>query len=320
MVWYVNFLAAVSFATNFATFIYTRKTFNIKQSIYYVLTLDSALACMGNLSILMVSLLKMMFEDNLEIPCYLLALSQLIVIFSFPSLNFLTACIRLKTIESSLKNKPWYSNSKQIGIINVVVVSCVIYSIIIVLLEVIGGFKMFPIVAGCMDESLPKYHLMFFVFCILPQIIILVITLAIDIKATYVIQEFRNGQISTSIESINRTLFEETPMRATIINGCSILVFGFIYVFVASISWQDLQSVVSIVLSLALTFQAFKSPLIVLWTFRVYQENMNIERNVDREERRQLEIKEAKKRKLEIALRKFSMEIPQKGIYFVFNY
>ena len=47
-------------------------------------------------------------------------------------------------------------------------------------------------------------------------------------------------------------------------------------------------------------YQACKSPLVVLWTFRVNKDNLN----AIREQRRQIEIEDAKKRQLEIALKK----------------
>ena len=316
MVWYVNFLAAVSFATNFATFIYTRKTFNIKQSIYYALTLDSALAFMGNLSILIVSLMKMMLKDNLEIPCYILLLSQLLAFLTFPILNFLTAYIRYKTIQSAQLRIPWITNSKQMRIINIAVLACFIYITIIVLLQAITGFKIFPLYTFCMNEPLPKYYVLFFILCFVPQVIVLIITLALDLKATFIIQTIRAEQTMTFAK---RTLLEETPMRASIINGCYIFVIIFTFTAVHLIyDLQDIQSKVPLVLAILISISATKSPLIVLWTFRLYQENMNNERNVDREERRQLEIKEAKKRKLEIALKKFNQIIPIEGTRIIF--
>ena len=318
MVWYVNFLAAVSFASNFATFIYTRKTFNIKQSIYYVLTLDSALAFTSNLSTLIVLFMKTMLTDHLEIPCYILLLAFILSFLAFPFLNFMTAYIRFKTTLSALTRKPWISNAKQIKIINLVVMACYIYLTLFILIQPIGGLKMFPLYAFCMDEPFPTYHSVFFIFCVAPQFIILIITLTLDLKTTSIIQQIRAEQTETFVK---RTLLEETPMRASIINGCYIFALTLTaIVFHLIVDRQVLQSSFSLVVVILLIVQTFKSPVIVMWTFRVYQENRNIERKVDREERRQLEINEAKKRQLQLALQRFNNKNPMEGTYIYFDY
>ena len=66
MIWYVGCLAAGSFVSNLATFIYTKKTFDTTQSIYYVLTLDSGITWICNLLFLLICTIE---ENHPESQC-----------------------------------------------------------------------------------------------------------------------------------------------------------------------------------------------------------------------------------------------------------
>ena len=99
MIWHVSCLAAGSFISNLATFIYTKKTFDTTQSIYYILTLDSGITWMGSLLFLSVYALQEHFSSN-PIICSTIWFTLTAQPATFPMMNFLTSFIRYKKIEA----------------------------------------------------------------------------------------------------------------------------------------------------------------------------------------------------------------------------
>ena len=83
-------------------------------------------------------------------------------------------------------------------------------------------------------------------------------------------------------------MLNEIPMRSTILNFGLILNF-FVTLIVTSQTGEILASITIGALVLLL----IKSPVSVFWTVRVNETNARIDKDKDREQRRQLEVKEA---------------------------
>ena len=102
-----------------------------------------------------------------------------------------------------------------------------------------------------------------------------------------------------------KSILHETPMRSTIINIITVLVLLPLPIgFINFTNHLDVKVKVEIALSLFNTVLMVKSPLVVAWTFRKYQSNMNTNQDEERERKRKIEVQEAQKRQLEIALRR----------------
>ena len=94
-------------------------------------------------------------------------------------------------------------------------------------------------------------------------------------------------------------------MRSTIINIITVLVLLPLAIGLINFTNHlDVKVKVEIALSLFNTVLMVKSPLVVAWTFRKYQANMNTNQDEERERKRKIEVQEAQKRQLEIALRR----------------
>ena len=94
-------------------------------------------------------------------------------------------------------------------------------------------------------------------------------------------------------------------MRATIINVVSVLVILPLPIWLINFGNELEEKVkIDIALSTLNGLLMIKSPLVVAWTFRKYQSNMNSNKEEERERKRKIEVQEAQKRQLEIALRR----------------
>ena len=301
MIWYVGCLAAGSFVSNLATFIYTRKTFDTTQSIYYVLTLDSGITWICNLLFLLIYTFEE-FLPNTSVICAMVWYTMKVPPTIFPVLNFLTSFIKHKKIEASMKLKTWMTDKKIIQKANVTTLAGLIFIFFEVSANAILDLRMSPLYSNCINETNQSINgFIQLILNIIPIVILILITAVYDMKSLRYIREFRRTRPNSNASSNEeRTLLQETPFRSTILNFIGVLLpMVYSAVMLESsendtvASWSKLTSIVCLALMC--------KNLIVFWTFRVYQGNMHTNQAEDRERKRQIEINEAQKRKREIA-------------------
>ena len=198
MIWYVSCLAAGSFISNLATFIYTKKTFDTTQSIYYILTLDSGITWMGSLLFLSVYALQEYYSSN-PIICSTIWFTLTVQPATFPMMNFLTSFIRYKKIEASMVIKNWLPDKAIIKKANVTVCTCLVFPLIEVTANAVFHLKISAVYSDCMNEE--NQFINTFVPLILntiPAIILILITAAYDLKSLQYVREFRRAtRVST---------------------------------------------------------------------------------------------------------------------------
>ena len=129
MSFYINTFAAGSFISNFLTFLYTKQTFDAKQSLYYILLLDSGLTGLSSLATLGFYLFEKHFNS---LQCAMLNVAIGFVPLIFPILNFVTAYIRFKKVENSKSLAAWKSDQQLIKYVNGLVIITLIYLTILV--------------------------------------------------------------------------------------------------------------------------------------------------------------------------------------------
>ena len=306
MIWYVTCLAAGSFVSNLATYIYTKNTFDTNQSIYYILALDSGMTSISSLVYLLIYVYQEFLSSNGFI-CSIFMFSMLVPFTTFPVLNFLTSYIKYKKIEASMLIKTWISEKTIIKKTKVTMCACLIFALAEVTGNAVMNLQMSPMYSDCMNQMNQSTNSFVFVILnVVPANIVILITAAYDIKSLLHVRKFRRTSPSTSNEQ--RTLMQETPFRSSIINlVCVIAGFVLSSVFLDNDDNDtNLEAKWSKVASMVFLHLMLKNPLIVLWTVRVYQANMHINQSEEKERKRQIEIKEAQKRRREIEAKRES--------------
>ena len=130
-------------------------------------------------------------------------------------------------------------------------------------------------------------------------------TIWYDLKVLNIVTAFRKSSLKNVLnERQQRSILQETPMRSSIINVATLLVILPLLILLLYFDDLEVEAKTNIALSTLNGLLMIKSPLIVAWTFRKYQSNMNTNQNEERERKRKIEIQEAQRRQLQIALKR----------------
>ena len=206
--------------------------------------------------------------------------------------HFIKAYIKYKRVSTSLSHETWKTEKELIQDTHKALSLTAVLFLIMVIINGIFDMRWIGIYNRCM--GITNQIAWMGILTHLVRVMMIIATIHIDIKCLKLVQRIRNHPNPAASPQSNqstqeqRHMLNEIPMRSTILNFGLILNF-FVTLIVTSQTGEILASITIGALVLLL----IKSPVSVFWTVRVNETNARIDKDKDREQRRQLEVKEA---------------------------
>ena len=280
--WFIEALAVLDFSINMYCFIYVIKIFNTKHCLNYIMCIDSSLVVIVFYAIGLKNIWT----------CTLVTIGVLMVPTLMAVYQFMTANIRYKRVLTSMNHETWKTEKELIQDTNKALSLTAILFLIMVIIDVIFDMRGLSVYSYCMGIT-NEVAWMGILFQLM-RFGMIIATIRLDIKCLKLVQKIRNHPNPAASPQSNqstqeqRHMLNEIPMRSTILN------FGLMLVILLTmlIGFQTREILVSGTIGI-LVILLIKSPVSVFWTVRVNETNARIDKDKDREQRRQLELKEA---------------------------
>ena len=242
-----------------------------------------------------------------EITFSFLNFTNLMVVY-----NVITAYIRYKRVLTSMNNQNWKTEKQLILITTILLGSLAMLSLVLLIIDVALEMEWFAFYTNCLGNTTGMSWLGLATHVV--RVSVILCTIPIEVKCLKLLRRISDHPNPSAINQAPQQqghLLHDIPMRSTMINFGYILCH-LIFIPVANQTGQQL-----IIGSFAaLLVLLLKSPLIIFWTFRVNTTNARIDQDQLREERRQLELKEALEKR-EARRKNQSSNIPSKPSFFI---
>ena len=289
--WAIEALAVLDFCINMYCFFYVVKTFNTKNCINYILCIDSIMSVISSLIVIIFYAIGLKNSWTCTtVTVAILTVPAMMVVY-----HFIKAYIRFKRVSTSLNHETWKTEKELIQDTNKALSLTAILLLIIFITNAIFDMRWITIYNHC--TGVTKEISWMGISTHLAQVMIIIATIHLDIKCLKLVRRIRNHPNPTVNVQSNqqgtqerRHLLHEIPMRSTILNIGLILDY-LVTLTIGSHSGESLTSATIGVLVMSL----IKTPVSVFWTVRVNEVNARIDKDKDREQRRQLEVQEALK-------------------------
>ena len=289
--WVIEALAILDVCVNMYCFVYVIKTFNTKHCLNYIMCIDSIMSVISCLVIIVFYAVGLKNSWTCTTVCFaILMVPTMTVVY-----HFIKSYIRFKRVSTSFNHETWKTEKELIQDTNKALSWTAILLLIMVITNAIYDMKWIGIYNHC--TGITKEIAWMGISTHLAQIMIIIATIHLDIKCLKLVRRIRNHpNPAVNIQSNQqgtqerRHLLHEIPMRSTILNIGLILDY-LVTLTIGSHSGESLTSATIGVLVMSL----IKTPVSVFWTVRVNEVNARIDKDKDREQRRQLEVQEALK-------------------------
>ena len=286
--WAIEILAVLDVCINMYCFIYVIKTFNTKNCINYIMCIDSIMSAISSLVVIFFYAVGLKNSWT----CTTVTIALLMVPTMMVVYHFIKAYIRYKRVSTSLNHETWKTEKELIQDTNKALSLTAVLLLIMVITNAIFDMRWNHIYNHC--TGVTKEISWMGISTHLAQVMIIIATIHLDIKCLKLVRRIRNHPNPTvNVQQgtqERRHLLHEIPMRSTILNIGLILDY-LVTLTIGSHSGESLTSATIGVLVMSLT----KTPVSVFWTVRVNEVNARIDKDKDREQRRQLEVQEALK-------------------------
>ena len=161
---------------------------------------------------------------------------------------------------------------------------------VVLLSSTIYDLKIFNIYNLCYwgEKTEKSKFMLIFLFLLLPFLIKTSLTVYLDVRC------YQIAKKSKSVQS--RQILNNIPLRTTIISSVACFVWLSITIVLGNSSKNLTPSVKFFLVFIPLLLlDAFRNPLMVLFSFKVNQINQHVDPEQAREQRRQMEIEDAKR-------------------------
>ena len=287
--WAIEALAVLDFCINMYCFFYVVKTFNTKNCINYILCIDSIMSATSSLVVIIFYAVGLKNSWTCTtVTVALLTVPTMMVVY-----HFIKAYIRYKRVLTSLNHETWKTEKELIQDTNKALSLTAILLLILVITNAIFDMRCIHGYNHCTSVT-NNSRAWIGVLGHLVRVVMIIATIHLDIKCLKLVQRIRNHPNPAASPQSNqstqeqRHMLNEIPMRSTILNLGLILNF-----FVTLIVTTQTGEILASITIGALVLLLIKSPVSVFWTVRVNETNARIDKDKDREQRRQLEVKEA---------------------------
>ena len=290
-------IAVLDVCVNSYCLYYVKRTFNTQQVLNHILCIDAILTVL--------SCLDIFFAYFVETKCYLLSS----IYFILPTLIllyiFITAFIRYKRVSTAMNNKNWKTEAELIRSTNTILLATFLVLFLTFLIDTQFDFFIIGYFHQCLANTTGNVsNGSFLIFTV--RHIIVSCTVYFDLKCLLLVRSYRN-QISESIfqfsQHEHRHILYEIPMRATIINSSYLLMTVIMAPIIVTYGEEFKIASVLILISLLI-----KTPIMIMLTFRVNAKTARVNKEEEREWKRQVEIEEAKQKKADRLARRINDE------------
>ena len=290
----IEVLALLAFCVNAYCFYYVIKTFNIKQCLNHVMCIDSSSTAIASI------LIFVFYAAGLRNSWMCAELT--FAATNAPNLtvvcNYITAYIRYKRVLTSMNNQTWKTEKELMNQTNKALLFATILWLVVVAATAIFETKWLGIYNHCIDENAGVIAWVGIILRLV-RISIIIYTIVIDIKCLKLVRRIMNhpnpaanNQLSSEEQ---RHSINEIPMRSTILNlGYVLLTMTALPIMIA----HQVKTIEAGTIGLLIILM-LQTPVTVFWTIRVNDVNARVDEEAAKEQRRQLEIEEALKKREE---------------------
>ena len=288
-------IAMLDVCVNSYCLYYVKRTFNTQQVLNHILCIDAILTVL--------SCLVIFFAYFVKTKCYLLSS----IYFIFPTLillyTFITAFIRYKRVLTAMNNENWKTEAELIRSTNRILLATFFVLFLTFLIGTQFDFGMIGYLDQCLANATGNVsNGSFLIFTV--RHIIVSCTVYFDLKCLLLVRSYRN-QISESIfqfsQHEHRHILYEIPMRATIINSSYLLMTVIMAPII--VTYGEEFKIASILILILI-----KTPIMIMLTFRVNAKTARVNKEEEREWKRQVEIETAKQKKADRLARRINDE------------
>ena len=285
--WLIEAFAVLDFCVNMYCFIYVIKTFNTKHCLNYIMCIDTIMSAISSLVVIIFYIVGL--KNSLT--CTAISFAILTVPTMMVVYHFIKADLRYKRVLTSLSNETWKTEKELIQNTNKALSLTAVLFLIMVITNAIFDMRWIGIYNHCM--GIPYEIAWMGILAFLVRFMMIISTIHLDIKCLKLVQRIRNHpNPAASLQSKQRHMLYEIPMRSTILN------FGLILILLLTllVGFQTREILISGTIGI-LVILLIKSPVSVFWTVRVNETNARIDKDKDREQRRRIEVEEALKKR-----------------------
>ena len=292
--WVIEALAILDVCVNMYCFVYVIKTFNTKHCLNYIMCIDSIMSAISSLVVIVFYAVGLKNSWT----CTAIASAILLVPTMMVVYHFIKSYIRFKRVSTSLNHETWKTEKELIQDTNKALSLTAILFLMMVITNAIFDMRWIGVYNHC--TGVTNQIAWVGILIHLVRVVIIIATMHLDNNCLKLVQRIRNHpNQAASLQSDQgiqkqRHVLNEIPMRSTILNFGLILVI-LITILVGLQTGEPLGSGTIGILVMLL----IKTPVSVFWTVRVNETNARIDKDKEREQRRQLEVKDALKKREE---------------------
>ena len=285
--WVIEALAVLDLGVNLYCLLYVIKTFNTKHCLNYIMCIDSTVSAISSLVILIFYAIGLKNSWT----CTTITLALLIVPNLMVVYHFIKAYIRYKRVSTSLNNRTWKTEKELIQNTNRALSLTTVLLLIMVITDAIFEMRWFAAYNHCI--GITNKMAWMGIWAHLVRVLIILTTMYLDIKCLKLVRKIRNHPLQSDQRTQEqRHVLHEIPMRSTLLNFIMILIL----LVTISIGLQGGEHLTTGTIGLLVAL-LIKSPVSVFWTVRVNETNARIDKDKERESRRNLEVEEALKKR-----------------------
>ena len=292
--WVIEALAILDVCVNMYCFVYVIKTFNTKHCLNYIMCIDSIMSAISSLVVIVFYAVGLKNSWT----CTTIASAILLVPTMMVVYHFIKSYIRFKRVSTSLNHETWKTEKELIQDTNKALSLTAILFLMMVITNAIFDMRWIGVYNHCTGVTNEIAWVGILIHLV--RVVIIIATMHLDNNCLKLVQRIRNHpNQAASLQSDQgiqkqRHVLNEIPMRSTILNFGLILVI-LITILVGLQTGEPLGSGTIGILVMLL----IKTPVSVFWTVRVNETNARIDKDKEREQRRQLEVKDALKKREE---------------------
>ena len=293
-------IAVLDVCVNSYCLYYVKRTFNTQQVLNHILCIDAILTVL--------SCLDIFFAYFVETKCYLLSS----IYFILPTLIllyiFITAFIRYKRVSTAMTNKNWKTEAELIRSTNTILLATFLVLFLTFLIDTQFDFFIIGDFHQCLANTTGNVSNGSFLILISSDNIIILCTVYFDLKCLRLVRSCRNQLSESNFQfpqqhAAHRHILYEIPMRATIINSSYLLMTVIMAPII--VTYGEEFKIASILILISLLI---KTPIMIMLTFRVNAKTARVNKEEEREWKRQVEIEEAKQKKADRLARRINDE------------
>ena len=292
-IWY-NICAAsvswVAFGSNLGSQLYIQRTFDTNLSLYHILSLDSKVVMVSTIIFQSWFLINFIDYECEKISCAFLFLGSTITVLTSPLCNFMVSYIRYKRVSYSKVGLLFWKSEKELVRKSTWIIGLVLlYGLILTFINAYFNLRAFNIYSVCLEKQHTTNNQVSFclITVLIPMMILFLTTCIMDFLCYIWINDIPNKRYTNDI-----------PLRATLISTALLFPYLISTVVLAMNDINALDKYLIAIISYRFN-DIIRSPLTATCTFRINNENMQRNADLERERKRQIEIQDALQRRSE---------------------